>query len=296
MKIDSLEKFSEIFPTENACAEYLLQTKWPNGFQCSRCGHQSGYRLTSRKKIMFQCAACRNQESLTVGTIMENSSTSLLKWFLAIYHVSQGCSALMLKEHLSVTYKTAWTIATKIRTAVSTIDSLQPLTGHVKMSGAIYNVHLFWYTFLHKKQIPVIVGTAKNHPEQDEPTALKIKLMDRTLVKDKDTYALKPEALQSFCQSHVDPEQAVISTEEHSGMYLKGYSDLKLLATDAHNWVCDIFKGIRQKRLQSYLDEFCFRESIQRQGLPLFGNFFSLCIQTRATPYRNLVSCTPLPA
>lgn len=287
--IDSIGKFYHIFPDEDACIKALMNVKWPNGFRCSRCGHQTGYRLARRSKIMFQCASCRNQESLTVGTLMEKSSTSLHKWFLAIYHISHGCSALELRNHLSVTYKTAWTIASKIRSAISDYDSEQPLSGHVKVSGAVYNVHLFWYTFLHKKQIPVIVGTATAQPEHIEPTRVKIKLMDRTLVKERDSYEMKPEAIHSFIHAHIDAQHAVVSSSERSSLYLKGYNSLKLFATDAHTWICDTFKGIGLKRLQFYLDEFCFRESLLLQKRPLFDSFFQVCTGSRAISYRNLV-------
>ena len=33
--------FSDIFPTEDACLEYLTLMRWPEGYACLRCGSKS---------------------------------------------------------------------------------------------------------------------------------------------------------------------------------------------------------------------------------------------------------------
>ena len=42
----SLEEFEARFQTEEDCADYLYQVKWPQGFICPRCGHNHAYPLT----------------------------------------------------------------------------------------------------------------------------------------------------------------------------------------------------------------------------------------------------------
>lgn len=64
-----------------------------------------------------------------VGTIFENSATSLKLWFYAIYLMSStrcGISAKQLERELGVTYKTAWRMFHKIR---SLLDQGDPLLG-----------------------------------------------------------------------------------------------------------------------------------------------------------------------
>ena len=62
----SLLEFQKRFPTDQACGEYLLALRWPNGFGCPACGHGRGWRL-DRAVPTFECAACHRQTSVTAG-------------------------------------------------------------------------------------------------------------------------------------------------------------------------------------------------------------------------------------
>lgn len=39
----TLLEFEQRFRTEEACIEYLFKLRWPEGFQCPRCGHPEAY-------------------------------------------------------------------------------------------------------------------------------------------------------------------------------------------------------------------------------------------------------------
>lgn len=96
----------EELDTEEACAAYLFRLKWPNGFVCPSCGYRHAYMILTRRIPLYECSACARQTSLTVGTAMENSRTSLAKWFTAIRLISdpqQGINAVNLSRILSVT-------------------------------------------------------------------------------------------------------------------------------------------------------------------------------------------------
>jgi hypothetical protein len=41
----TLLEFQRMFPTEEACAEYVLSMRWPKGFFCSACGVVDAWRL-----------------------------------------------------------------------------------------------------------------------------------------------------------------------------------------------------------------------------------------------------------
>ena len=34
------------FETEEACVRYLVESRWPDGYACPRCGHREAYELT----------------------------------------------------------------------------------------------------------------------------------------------------------------------------------------------------------------------------------------------------------
>jgi transposase-like protein len=123
----TLREFQRTFADEAACAHYLAACRWPDGFRCPRCGHDRAYVLTSARR--WQCAApgCRYQTSLTSGTVLHRSKTSLTTWFWAAYLMTtdkRGVSALLLQRQLDVSYKTAWLLLHKLRRAMVAPEGL----------------------------------------------------------------------------------------------------------------------------------------------------------------------------
>ncbi|MBO5129480.1 MAG: transposase, partial [Oscillospiraceae bacterium] len=49
----SFSKFIKRFSTEQACAEYLYQIKWSDGFVCPKCGCREHYPI--RHHGRYQC-------------------------------------------------------------------------------------------------------------------------------------------------------------------------------------------------------------------------------------------------
>ena len=114
----SRQEFQALFPDDAACAEYLVDKRWPEGFSCPACGGQKAWAL-DRKRPTWECAGCRRQTSVTAGTIMHRSHLPLKTWFLAAHIVathSNGISALQLQGQLGIgSYKTAWLLLQKLQ-------------------------------------------------------------------------------------------------------------------------------------------------------------------------------------
>lgn len=112
-------ELEERFSTENACRDYLLQLRWPDGFVCPRCGVKGGWAAT-RNRIL--CGTCRYQASVTAGTIFQDTHKPLRLWFRAIWHVTSqknGASAVGVQQILGLgSYATAWTWLHKLRRAM----------------------------------------------------------------------------------------------------------------------------------------------------------------------------------
>ena len=103
----TLLEFQRQFATEQACADYLFASRWPDGFRCPRCDHPAAFLIAGR--AVWQCAnrVCRHQVSLRSGTVFERSTTPLTTWFWAAFLVAtdkRGLSATLLAQHLGVTY------------------------------------------------------------------------------------------------------------------------------------------------------------------------------------------------
>ena len=52
---DRLIGFQRMFPDEAACAAWLELVRWPEGFECPRCGRDQGWALRG-KAHSFECA------------------------------------------------------------------------------------------------------------------------------------------------------------------------------------------------------------------------------------------------
>jgi len=84
----SLLDFQKEFPTDQACAEHLVEQRWALGFKCPVCGHDQFWFLEGRG--LLDCKACRHQTSMTSGTIFHKTRMSLLKWYWLIYHMAMN--------------------------------------------------------------------------------------------------------------------------------------------------------------------------------------------------------------
>lgn len=131
----NLPQLIEQFRSEEKCRAYLEDLRWPDGVRCPRCGFDSVSRLESRAKWECNEPSCRYQFSVTAGTVFHDSHLPLWKWFLAIYLIGEskkGISAKQLQRTLGVSYKTAWYLAHRIRSAMED-GSPVPLKGIVEI-------------------------------------------------------------------------------------------------------------------------------------------------------------------
>ena len=113
----TLPRFLELFPTSDACLDYLKERFDPDGTTCPKCRKPTKFhRLKGRPA--YSCQYCRHQVYPTKGTIFERSTTSLQLWFWAVYLMSSTrCKlpAKQLQREIGVTYKTAWRMRREIR-------------------------------------------------------------------------------------------------------------------------------------------------------------------------------------
>lgn len=132
------------FQNEDAAREHLEALHWPMGPICPHCESKNAKRLPPQRgrktkahpegvirKGLVQCNDCRQQFTVTVGTVFESSKVPLHKWLLANHLIvasKKGISAHQLHRMLGVTYKTAWFMAHRIREAMKPTDN-EPMGG-----------------------------------------------------------------------------------------------------------------------------------------------------------------------
>jgi transposase-like protein len=110
-----------IFHNETKAREWLERELWPDGPVCPHCGvidQATLMRGESHRPGLYQCNACRQPFTVTVGTLYERSKIPLHKWLAATHLLmasKKGMSALQIGRLLGLSKKTAWFLCHRIR-------------------------------------------------------------------------------------------------------------------------------------------------------------------------------------
>jgi Transposase zinc-ribbon domain len=131
-------QFDAMFPDEDACCDYLVARRWPQAVHCPRCGAADPHELPDNP-WHWQCYQCAPQSSYRfshiAGTIFENTNKPLKDWFRVAHLMlvsKKGMSALQIMRYMGFgSYKTAWLMCHKIRTAL--VEDIEQLGGIVEV-------------------------------------------------------------------------------------------------------------------------------------------------------------------
>jgi len=130
-----------IYNDDDAARAHLEAQLWPDGPVCPHCRSKDTTALAGKvhRKGLHQCNECREQFSVTVGTVFERSKIPLAKWVLATHLMAaskKGISSKQLGRMLGVTYKSAWFMSHRIREAMTTGPTDGPIGGDEKIVEA----------------------------------------------------------------------------------------------------------------------------------------------------------------
>lgn len=259
----SISKFIELYGTDEQCRHYLKEKRWPNGFVCPKCGSIACCELYNG---IFQCYDCHHQTSVTAGTVMHRSHLPLTKWFLAFYLVSQdkrGISALQLCAALDVTYKTAWYLLKRIRSAMGQRDKDYLLSGVIEFDDAfIGSPTVGKKRGRGTEKTKIFVALSLNN--SGHPNYLRMQV----------TKNIKKATVQHFAETTFQENSKIRSDGYRS--YIAGLENfdhthqvydpqagmlhwLHTVLSNAKAYIIGTYHGLPQKNLQDYLNEFCYR-------------------------------------
>lgn len=289
----TLIEFQAKYGTEKDCEQALFHLKWPEGFQCPKCGSRRFIQVRGRRLPLYQCSQCRRQTTSTTGTIFENSKLPLVKWFLALYFMAvnkDGLSGAALARYIGVALKTAWTLLHKIRSAMGERENLYKLGGSVEMDEAFFGGKAEGKRGRgseNKTQAAVALQLdGSGHPQY-----LKMQVIPDA----------KGETLLSFAEKCIDLGSTIHSdafrsysalTEEYS-IDMQKYDPkssskrLKWLHVMISNIKANIegaHHGLDGTYLQRYLDEFCYRFNRRHSRMPIFDHLVKCCVWA---PYKT---------
>ena len=139
-KKPSLIEFTRKYSNdEEACYDFFWNAKHPDGFVCEKCGC-THYRKITRHRVS-ECTECGHQEYLFAGTIFQDNKLPLYKLLLGLFlffTANKGISAVEMRSHLNVNYKTASLLCRKCRILMADDNASNILDSMFYESDVIY--------------------------------------------------------------------------------------------------------------------------------------------------------------
>lgn len=109
------------FTDPDKARQWLEARLWKEGPVCPHCGvidQATQLKGKAHRPGLYQCNACREQFTVTVGTLYERSKIPLNKWLAATHLMmasKKGISANQIGRMLGVSKKSAWFLCHRIR-------------------------------------------------------------------------------------------------------------------------------------------------------------------------------------
>jgi transposase-like protein len=293
MKLDITKK---IYNDEDAARAHLEEQLWPDGPVCPHCQSQNATALTGKahRKGVYQCNDCREQFSVTVGTVFERSKIGLHKWVLAAHLMAaskKGMSAKQIQRMLGISYKSAWFVMHRIREAMSVDPKSGPIGGEGKIvesdetyvGGKAYTAHKSKPI---PKKHPVIALVERGGKVRARHVAsVSMKTLRETLTKHasrKSTLMTDDSPVSRKLRREFKTHGVVVHSK---GEYVSKDGEIHTQTIESFfailkRGINGSFHSVSEQHLQRYVDEFAFRwntrsslgvEDFERASLVLKG-------------------------
>ena len=270
------------FQNEEKAREHLEMLRWADGVVCPHCGSLGiHYRMQgkSHRKGLWKCVDCREQFTVTVGTVFERSKIKLHVWLMAVHLVcaaKNGMSSMELHRLLGVTQKTAWFMLHRIREAMKpessgllgsgggTVEADETYWGNNKRSKAAKGYKGRGYA--HKEKIVSLVergGKVRSfHVQSVTAKTLKPILLSQIA---KDAHLMTDEAKMytGICKEFASHNVVTHSANE----YVRGNTHTNTIEgffSRLKRGLIGTYHHVGSQHLNRYVTEFDFRYNTRK--------------------------------
>ena len=262
----TFKDFKAEYPDDQACLVSVLVNRF--GTTCPRCGviDVKFHPITGRKG--FVCSECDSHIYPLKDTIFQKSTTSLWRWFYAIYLFSvakNGVSAKELERHLGVTYKTAWRMCKQIRSLMDD-ENKDKLDGDVEIDETyIGGKRRLANKFSNKS---IVFGAVERN---GRVISVKVQTAGARILIPK-----IEQGIALGAHIHSDEWRSYTTLSERGYTHTTvNHSKLEYVRGSAHTntiegfWsqlkrsIDGTYHAVSPKYLQSYVDEFVFRYNLR---------------------------------
>lgn len=309
------------FATPEACNDFLESMRWPDGVYCLKCASKRVSKYVKQRgtrerlnpktgeteskavppRILYVCLDCREQFSVTEGTIFSDTHLDLEKWFMAValmVNAKKGLSALQLKRDLKVAYKTAWYLSHRIRKAMELIEAAtdEPLTGTVEVDETYMGAKKYDKRRKRAKYAkePVFGMVARDGKAKTYhiPTVNRFNVIEKI----KDNISINANLVCTDDSRLYDRMPSNVQKHE-----IVNHSAKEWVRGDVHTCTIDGYWGLLKrgiigsfhqisiKHLHRYLSEFQFKWN-NREAQDIFLLVIAALVIGSALPYKQLIA------
>jgi len=283
----SLDAFDRRFPDDDACKQYLVDVRWPDGPRCARCNNEKVYTVKG-KLFTWVCKKCGKTPyrfSVLVGTIFKDTKMPLRAWFKVAYLIlssKKGISALQVYRMMARThgadYRTYWFMCHRLRAAMKNEE--WPLAGQVEVDE----------TFIGGKQENRHANVRAKYSGRGARNTGKTTVIGAIARKGNVVCQVientSADTLSLFVEQTVEDKVSLVATDEYAG-----YIDLKhfyphetvdhkareYVRGEVHTnnienfWsllkrgIVGTFHNVSKDYLPLYLNEFTFRHNFRHE-------------------------------
>ena len=296
----SLTSFLSKYATDRQCHDALFRMRWSVGFICPKCDHTGYYEIRSRK--IYECSQCKQQTSVSSGTIFADTKLGLNIWFLAIYLITQskdGISSLNLARTLGVSANAALRIKHKLQHVMKEREDSKPLSGIIQIDDA----------YLGGKRrggkrgrgasgkTPIVAAVQTN--EEGHPISMKLSQIAE----------LSKSGISEWAENNLAPGSIIVSDGlncfpgvreagcVHLSIVTGGGPDsvdipefkwVNTMIGNIKNAIRGTYHVISKKHVPRYLAEFCYRFNRRFELGEMISRLAYIAVRTAPIPQRLL--------
>ncbi len=299
----SLTEIVELFPDDAAAERWSTEIRWPDGPHCPYCGSVNVLSGASHKTMPYRCREkeCRKRFSVRTKSALEASNVPYRKWAIAFYLFAtnlKGISSMKLHRDLTVTQKTAWFMAHRIREACEGNHGL--FSGPVEVDESYFggrerNKHANKKQRMGRGAVGKIAVAGAKDRKTNRVSAEVVPATDR-------------ETLQAFVADKAAPGATVYTDEakaykgmpfnhetvRHStGEYVRGMASTQGIESfwaTLKRAQMGTFHKISPKHLQRYVNEFTGRHDIRSADTIVQMGVLVHCMIGERLKYQDLIA------
>ncbi|MEM9751763.1 MAG: IS1595 family transposase [Planctomycetota bacterium] len=272
-----------------AACEFLERQRWGDTPCCPHCGSVAVYQMKKRgseerqTNMRWRCKDCGKQYTVRTGTVMEDSRIPLHNWCYAFWRAAtskKGVSALEIKRHTGLSYKSALFLLHRVRWAMAPTDQGPKLSGTVEADETYVGGKpryrkpqkrtaekrrtLTSYQTIRDRKTPVFGAVCRETGQvrarvMPDVTGINLREACNELI-DKSSRLVTDE---SRMYTKLGREYASHETVAHGrGEYVRGdvtTNTIESFWSLIKRGVYGVYHNVSRKHLQRYVDEFEFR-------------------------------------